>query len=193
MAPKAASAKAKANAKAAASAHKATLASTKAVPLWQQLHDDGPLKRERSKPFKAESKVEFATWKALKANLRIPGMKPDQIRTLVNADGVECYQKMLSDRVAAERGDADAPKFGPKCYEKIIDEFGPSESPAKKLKVTDPRERIDEELLNSLSEIQSVPKSYERAFIFLAEGGTLNQRSFVLLAHQVLKTNSSFD
>jgi hypothetical protein len=180
---------------AAAAARKvASSPSASAAPLWQTLDDgEAPKKRKKAETFKAESKLEFSTWKALKANVRIPGLNPEQIRHLVNADGTELFQKMLDDRMATERGDKDAPKYTPKYYEKLVEMFGPSEAPSKQLKVVDPREPLDEELINSLTEIQSTPKSYERVRIFLGEGPALNQRSFVLLSHQLLKTNPNLD
>jgi len=56
------------------------------------------------------------------------------------------------------------------------------------LKITDPDETLDEEVLVALEDVHSYPKSYDRINTLLLEGPDLNQRTFVLIAHQALKT-----
>ncbi len=85
----------------------------------------------------------------------------------MNVKGRELYQKMVEDRMAPVRGEPGAPKYGLQYYDKLADAFGPSESPAKQLRVRDAQQVIGEELINSFSEIHTVPKSYDSALIFV--------------------------
>jgi hypothetical protein len=134
------------------------------LPLWKKAQADWSPNRNNT-PFKTETKLEFMTWRALKANVKIAGMSPEQIGVLVNGDAKELYQEMLEDRMATERSDESAPKYGATHYEHIKDEFGPSGAPANKLRVQDEKQTIDEELISGLTEIQSFPKSYDRAWL----------------------------
>ena len=72
---------------------------------------DSPVAR-KARRFTAQTEQERLTWKALRHNLKFPGLDADQVRVLVNSQGQELYKKMHADRVAAASGVPGTPSFG---------------------------------------------------------------------------------
>ena len=93
------------------------------------------------------------TWKALKANLKVLGFTPEEVKNLVNDKGEELFKRMMDDRERRDRGDEDAPVWVKHYYDKLKAEFAPSDTPTKKLKVKDESEPIEEELILSLQDL----------------------------------------
>ena len=111
----------------------------------------------------------------------------------MNSQSQELYIKVLANRVAAANGVPGTPTFGKHDYDTLRLEFRPSTGPATRLRVADTNEPIDEDLSTALEGLQAAPRHYANILNFLSEGPALNQRSFVLLSHQVLKTNPHTD
>ena len=85
----------KANKKIAKTELKQTASSVQ-QPLWVQVQ----AKRKNCKIepiYSVESPMEFNAWKALKANLKFPGMTPEQVRQLCNNKGQNVFNKLISD------------------------------------------------------------------------------------------------
>ena len=57
-------------------------------PLWSQLvAASSPSAKGLAKEETLSTENQKLTWKALKANLKIPGFTPEEVKTLVNAKG----------------------------------------------------------------------------------------------------------
>jgi len=162
-----------------------------AQPLWYELSEKQSVGNGGKKQkLGLTSDLAIATWKAMRVNIKIAGYNPEQLRSLTNNHGEQLFPKVLKDRERVAAGDPDAPVFGKIYYDQLKKDFAPGMSPAKKLKITDPDETLDEEVSVALEDVHSYPKSkiYDRINTLLLETPDLNQRTFVLNEHQALKT-----
>jgi hypothetical protein len=163
-------------------------------PLWSRLVvASSPSAKGKAKKDMVSTENQKLTWKALKANVKIPGLTPEEVKNLVNDKGEELFKRMMDDRERRDLGCDDAPVWGKLYYDGLKGEFAPSNTPTKKLKVNDESEIIEEELILSLQDLQGVSKSYDRVNNRLRMGPKLNQASYTLLAHQALKANPASD
>ena len=162
------------------------------MKAWAALAE-APSPRRSVKAFRPGSELEKTMWKKMRVNMKFPGMTLEQVRCLVNEDGCDLWSRLLADGRKAEQMIDEAPVFGNIYYDDLTAEFMPTNAPTNKLKIAHESELLDEELMVGLDDIQSYPKSWTRIMDYLAESDITNQKTYVVLSKQVLKTVSTQD
>lgn len=177
--PKSAKAKAKAAAKTAA----ALAALQPAAPLFERQEAEEASASGRASRKRTRSVDEIIS-KILRDNF--PHLKPGQATLLLNKAGKSLYEVLRKDREKVEAGAPDAPTIGKHYYARLREEFAYADNPARRLRVSDDSEIINEELMSALADLHKYPRSFERSMTFLEGKVVPNQRSLVLLFRQAL-------
>jgi hypothetical protein len=181
---------AKCKAKAAARSSAALAALSPTVPLFDQADDaeaqQGAL-AGRGK--KRTRNIDEIVAKCLRDNF--PGFKQSQTTMLLNKDGKSLTEILRSDREKVDLRAKDAPVIGKHYYSQLRSEFAYSDAPEKRLKVADDKQKIHEDLLAALEDMNKHPRSFDRAADFLDSAPMVNQKSLVLLFKQALVFSAS--
>lgn len=162
---------AKAKAKAAAKSAAALAALAPDKPLWEKDEDEQPA----GKPCKRrrDRSIEKQVAKCVRDNFS--NFKASQETLLLNAQGKSLTELLTEGRLKAEAKGPSAPVFGKHYYDKLrLDQY--TDSPYKKLRVSNDKEELSEDLTMALGDLNRHPKSFDNLYDFLETGPILNQK-----------------